>query len=567
MLKTLIVLPDGMELFSGVGTGNAIQNITITECVNGAQELTLGSCCANMLEAKILTPNGGLSISAGDELTVYRVADDGMRHKIGLFTTEKPTHPTANSMSITAYDRVSWLDKDLTQWLAGLSNWPYSLYEFARMVCAECGLELVNTELPNGGYPVQQFSADGITGRQLMQWVGEVAGRFCRATADGDIEFAWYTPATIALGTSQRGAVEASYTSGNLILNVDGAQVTEDDGNVSIESECLQIADDGKGNVTLIFSDAATQQYYFQNGLSFEDYSVAPIEKVQLRQNEDDVGTVYPNISEEVNTYIITGNYLLTASTAEDLAPVAQVLYENLASVAYTPCKISIPTNLLIHAGNTVQITDRNGKSITAYVMTRTQSGQKDTLECTGSARRDSSTAVNNQSYKALSGKVLNLRTDVEGLKVENKDAAGKIAALSLDLDGIRTQVSRQENTAQGIQAQLTAIEQTAQDVSITVKDIQENGASKVETQRGYSFSDNGLIISKSGEQMENRLDHTGMYVERSGEAILQANSKGVVATDVTVRNYLVIGDHSRFEDYSDGKDTQRTACFWLGEE
>jgi len=40
----------------------------------------------------------------------------------------------------------------------------------------------------------------------------------------------------------------------------------------------------------------------------------------------------------------------------------------------------------------------------------------------------------------------------------------------------------------------------------------------------------------------------------------LQANDKGVVAADVTVRNYLIMGSHARFEDYGAG----RTACFWL---
>ena len=79
----------------------------------------------------------------------------------------------------------------------------------------------------------------------------------------------------------------------------------------------------------------------------------------------------------------------------------------------------------------------------------------------------------------------------------------------------------------------------------------------------GYTFDDEGLHIAKSGEQMENRLDNTGMYVTRAEETILQANDAGVVATDVKVRNYLIVGTHARFEDYPE----QRTACFWLGED
>lgn len=568
MLRTLIVLPDGTELFSGVGEANTIQSVTVTECVNGAQELTLGSCCANMVEAKILTPNGALSIAAGDELTVYRVADDGTRYKVGLFTTEKPARPTANSMSITAYDRVSWLDKDLTQWLARLDAWPYSLYDLASMVCAECGLILKNEEIPNGGYYVQKFSADGITGRQLIQWIGEIAGRFCRATADGDIEFAWYTPATIGIGYPNTNGTEVAYDNGALSIKAEDALVVDDEEGLSITSAYLQVSDDGNGNVIITVSDALERQYYSQNGLSFEDYVTAPIEKVQLRQNEEDVGAVYPDIAEEVNTYIISNNYLLTANTEADLKSVAQTLYEHLRGVSYTPCKVSIPTNLLIHAGNTVQITDRNGKSITAYVMTRTQAGQKDTLECTGSARRDSSSAVNNQSFKALTGKVLNLTTTVDGLKVENKDTSGKVASIAATVDSIDTRVGNQQSQIDGVNESISQIRQTAIEISATVKSVQDEGVKKVSTEFGLTIDESAVKIQRSDSEMTNCLNEDGMYVKyqegKSNEKImLKADKDGVIATDVSVRNYLSVGKYARFEDY----DQDRTACFWTKEE
>jgi hypothetical protein len=60
---------------------------------------------------------------------------------------------------------------------------------------------------------------------------------------------------------------------------------------------------------------------------------------------------------------------------------------------------------------------------------------------------------------------------------------------------------------------------------------------------------------------MENRLDEKGMYVLRGGETMLKADADGVIATDVSVRNYLVVGEHARLEDYGQG----RTACFYIG--
>ena len=105
----------------------------------------------------------------------------------------------------------------------------------------------------------------------------------------------------------------------------------------------------------------------------------------------------------------------------------------------------------------------------------------------------------------------------------------------------------------------------TAEAAKITVLEEKlEAGAEKVVTKTGYTFDADGLKISKSGEEMENTLDNTGMYVKRNGENILIANNEGVEATDVHIKTYLIIGEgdgRSRFEDYG----TDRTGCFWIG--
>ena len=102
----------------------------------------------------------------------------------------------------------------------------------------------------------------------------------------------------------------------------------------------------------------------------------------------------------------------------------------------------------------------------------------------------------------------------------------------------------------------------TAEGLSIEVQGLRNQGATKVTTRIGYTFDDDGLRIQKPGEEMENKMDNTGMYVMRSGEPMLTANNDGVVATDVTVRNFLNMGENSRFEDYNNGTDSARTGCF-----
>lgn len=102
----------------------------------------------------------------------------------------------------------------------------------------------------------------------------------------------------------------------------------------------------------------------------------------------------------------------------------------------------------------------------------------------------------------------------------------------------------------------------TADGLTIEVQNLQQGSVSSVTTRTGYTFNDEGLRIQKAGEEMENKLDNTGMYVVRSGEPMLTANNEGVLATDVTIRNFLNMGENSRFEDYSDGTDSARTGCF-----
>ena len=158
MLRTKIILPDGRSITSGTGDVPAIREVKLTKCVNSREELTLGSVCAAMVEITVLDPAGELALSAGQEIAVSGIDETGAECPVGIFVAEKPVRASANCVRITAYDRVSLLDKDLTEWLAGLEGWPYTLLGLGKMVCEACGVVLVNDEIPNGELPVQAFS-------------------------------------------------------------------------------------------------------------------------------------------------------------------------------------------------------------------------------------------------------------------------------------------------------------------------------------------------------------------------------------------------------------------------
>lgn len=500
MKITRIELNNGQILSSG-GPGDAIVSLGLTRAVNSEQELTLGSVCAAMAELELLVQESS-PIGQGDSFVLYRGEE-----KIGVFTAEKPNWTAAHRVKITAYDNVVKLDTDLSTWLQEKTTWPCTLQELAKEVCEACGLQLLAQDLPNGSFPVTSIPQQAVTGRKLMGWIGQALGRFCYALPDGTVAFGWYEPVGTCIGAS----------------------------NVQEENRI----------------------FYYQGSLTLSDFQTTPIGKVQIRQDDRDVGTVWPDIG-QANTYCITGNPLLAAEKAEDLLPIAQSLYTQLKDISYTPCTVSVSADAEILPGQILQVHDAGGRIATVYVMETTVKGSKLTVKCTGASSRDSITLKNNLT-QILNGKLLRLQTDVEGLRAEHVDTAGKTASLSMTVEGIESKVAVQQTELNKTKEILTTLQQDTDSLELQVKTITEQGAQRVVTTTGYSFSDEGLRIQKSGQEMENLLDHTGMYVSRNGQTILQANNRGVEARDVTVDNFLIIGNHARFEDYSGG-----TACFYI---
>ena len=390
MVKNILVLDDGTEIAAGTVGQNAILSLTCTETVSKTTDLCPGAACSNKLEITIwVEPGTDLPITSGTRLTHYRETS-GHRTLAGTYWAVKPTSQTRNTYKVYAYDAVSRLDSVQSTWLRSIQDqFPMTLWAFAGLVAQRCGVTIANNSLPrNGTYLVQAFYADNLTGRQLLAWVAEASCTFLRATPDGKIEFAWYTD------------YNASQSIGPAV--------------------------------------------YIRDGLSHDKFQTAPVVKVQIRQSDDDVGVLYPSDESGPNALVIQGNLLLTSATAEALKPVAQAIFETMQGVTYTPLKVTVPADFPLPApGNIVSVTDARGNVLSSYIMTRKISGQQVTLESTGNATRDGTAAVNEQSYKNLTGKMLEIKTSVDGLEVKASDLTGKYTDLKATVDGLSSEVKK----------------------------------------------------------------------------------------------------------------------------
>lgn len=395
MYYSVLLLPNGTELKGGEA-GSTLKALTLHTAVNAGQEFTIGSAFSDYIEAEIWAdPDGSLQITAGDALTYYRQDDAGTRTKVGVFYAEKPTRTKRNSYKVTAYDTMSKLDADFSGWLrANQAQFPKTIWQLVQLACQRAGVALASSSLPiNGSYSVQAFYADDLTCRQIISWAAEAAGCYAHMNADGKLQFLTYTD----------------------------------------KRSTAKIAPDGANNSTAYYADS----------LSYEDYTVKAIEKVQIRQSDSDVGVIYPDSTTATNTYAVQGNLLLTTGTEANLKSVVQNLYNVLKNVTYTPCKVSVPSSSGLACGQIVHVKDARGREFDTYLMSATISSGKASFESVGSASRESSSAVNSQSYKNLTGKMLEIKTSVDGLEVKASDLTGKYTDLKATVDGLSSEVKK----------------------------------------------------------------------------------------------------------------------------
>ena len=397
MLKNLIVKSDGTEIDSSL-----ILSCTLTQTLNSGQEFTIGSACTDEIEVEYLAQDDNL-IAKGDVLTLYWVNDSGTKTKVGIYYCEKPNYQglmreisgTSTVYKVVAYDTMSKLDADFSGWLhANQAQFPKTIWQLVQLACQRAGVALASSSLPiNGSYSVQAFYADDLTCRQIISWAAEAAGCYAHMNADGKLQFLTYTD----------------------------------------KRSTAKITPDGASNSTAYYADS----------LSYEDYTVKAIEKVQIRQSDSDVGVIYPDSTTATNTYAVQGNLLLTTGTEANLKSVVQNLYNALKNVTYTPCKVSVPSSSNLACGQIVHVKDARGREFDTYLMSATISSGNARFESVGSASRESSSAVNSQSYKNLTGKMLEIKTSVDGLEVKASDLTGKYTDLKATVDGLSSEVKK----------------------------------------------------------------------------------------------------------------------------
>ena len=175
------------------------------------------------------------------------------------------------------------------------------------------------------------------------------------------------------------------------------------------------------------------------------------------------------------------------------------------------------------------------------------------------------------KEINAIQGEQKTLTTDVASLKVAKDNIVASVSqitdvqtGISSALTDLQNTVTDQNNTnAEQFDTLTQKVENsmTADQVHLAISTEMSKGVNKVTTSTGFTFNEAGLTISKSDSEITTNIDEDGMSIYKNNEEVLTADNTGVTQINATIKQYLIVGKNSRFEDY--GND--RTGCFWIG--
>lgn len=272
-------------------------------------------------------------------------------------------------------------------------------------------------------------------------------------------------------------------------------------------------------------------------------------------------------------TQYLRENCFLNMNT--NTANVVSTIVNNIGGLSITEFSCAWRGNYLAEIGDKINIVTKDDSTITTYIFndSYTYSGglkQETSWSYSTTEKENTNPATIGEVINQTTAKVDKINKEITLVASEVKANNTAIATLQINTDNITTSVTSLEDstakTLESINGEISTISEkveasmTSSEVSLAIKEEIEKGVDKVTTSTGFTFNQDGLIISKSGSQMETNIDEDGMTVYRNDEAVLVADNTGVQAENLHATTYLIVGNYSRFEDYE-----SRTGCFWIG--
>lgn len=243
----------------------------------------------------------------------------------------------------------------------------------------------------------------------------------------------------------------------------------------------------------------------------YEDYIVRTIDKLQIREKENDIGAI---VGDGGNTYVIEGNFLVYGKGTKELNEIGEKTLSKIKGIIYRPFSADCKGNPCLEVGDAVRLTTKY-ELIETYILKRTLKGiqaLRDDLEADGEEYRTSKVNGIQRSILQLKGKSNTLERSIEETKSTIVDVEkGLQSQITQTATEIRSEV---KNTTDGLSSRIT---QNASSITAEV-----NRATNAE----------GTLSSKITQTAESITAEVNRATEKEGQlaAAIQINAEGITS-------------------------------------
>lgn len=200
---------------------------------------------------------------------------------------------------------------------------------------------------------------------------------------------------------------------------------------------------------------------------TYEDYLVKTIDKLQIREQKNDIGVI---VGTGDNAYVIEDNFLVYGKGTKELKSIANNVLSKIRGIVYRPFTADCKGNPCLEVGDAVRLPTRY-ELIESYILKRTLKGiqaLRDDLEADGEEYRTNGANGIQKSILKLKGKSNVLERTIEKTQSTITDVEkGLQSQITQTATEIRTEV---KNTTDGLSSRIT---QNASSITAEVKRAQ----------------------------------------------------------------------------------------------
>lgn len=327
-----------------------------------------------------------------------------------MTVTDAPYQSTA-IISLTCEDSMRLFDRDYSE---SKLSYPATRLQIIQNACEVCGVTLQSTRFDNDDFVIQNRPDDSsITFRQVIAWVAQMGCQWAKSDEYGRLCLGWYER---EVPDKFYNLVETPWkdVEGNDILDTTGEQI-------------ITIMQTG---ITAIQTNGFTPWLY--------DIEITGIKVTEYVENSSKNEAKTYQSGKSGYVIEISDNKLIQEGTGE---AICKIISDRCVGMKFRPFSTGALTNIAWEAGDTIAISDRNGKQYKSYLTSvALNPGAFEQLECSAkSASRNKQKQYSlNQQIQAENNK--NLRDERTAREKALEELSQRLAESSGTYTTVETQ-------------------------------------------------------------------------------------------------------------------------------